>query len=211
MIEYENRIKKLDTIVGDYKKYLTNVIKKDNLIIYVRTSLIFSVLQRSLSLIEAYKKLIKTNNIMVLNSLSRMQIDNCIFVYGIFLLIENKEDINELYNNFISNKKEFRNYRINDKNLYDGFIVSKLNEKYPTFKKMYKFYCRFIHCSDSAFLYSTHHIGDDVIEFSLAADYDRYSKDCIINADTFCVLSELLLTLIRDYWKNIDKGNRLSK
>lgn len=80
-------------------------VKNDNGIIYSKTSFVFSVLQRSLALIEAYRALLETNNIMVLNSLSRMWIDNCIFVYRIYMLVDNKEDINELYKNFISNKK----------------------------------------------------------------------------------------------------------
>lgn len=35
-----------------------------------------SVLNRSVAIMEAYRQLLETNNIVVLNSLTRMQIDN---------------------------------------------------------------------------------------------------------------------------------------
>lgn len=128
--------------------------------IYIKTSLIFSVLQRSLSRIDAYSKLLKTNNIMVLNSIARTQIDNCIFIYGVYLLIDNSENINDIYNNFIKNNKKLSNYKIKNKQLRDSYIVSEIDKVYSGFEDMYKFYCRFIHCSDSAVLYSTNIIED---------------------------------------------------
>lgn len=81
MEEYDKIINKLNCIFESYKKYMLDYLKKDNLEIYPKTSLMFSVLQRSVSMIDAYSKLIKTNNIMVLNSIARTQIDNCIFIY----------------------------------------------------------------------------------------------------------------------------------
>ena len=211
MEEYEKIIKKLNCIFENYKKYMVDYIKEDNLVIYIKTSLIFSVLQRSLSMIDAYSKLLKTNNIMVLNSIARTQIDNCIFIYGVYLLINNNENINDIYYNFISNDKKLSDYKIEKQKLHDTYIVSKLNEVYDGFEDMYKFYCRFIHCSDSAFLYSTSIIGKEKVEFSLTTNYQRYSEQCLINADTFCVISNLVLTLIKQFWTKIDKGNRLSE
>ena len=212
MNEYTKIIDRLDLIFSNYKDYLFSEVKNDNGIIYSKTSFVFSVLQRSLAMIDAYRALLETNNIMVLNSLSRMQIDNCIFVYGIYMLVDNKEDINELYKNFISNEKKLSNYKIGNKKLHDSYIVSKLNEKYDDFEEMYKFYCRFVHCSDSAFLYSTHIVDEEkkVVEFALTIDYKRYYKQCLINADTFCEICDLLLILIKKYWEPLENGNRLN-
>lgn len=179
--------------------------------IYIKTSLIFSVLQISLSMIDAYSKLLKTNNIMVLNSIARTQIDNCIFIYGVYLLIDNSENINDIYNNFIKNNKKLSNYKIKNKQLRDSYIVSEIDKVYSGFEDMYKFYCRFIHCSDSAILYSTNIIEEQKVEFSLTTNYERFSKQCLINSDTFCVISKLVLTLIKQFWTEMDKGNRLSK
>lgn len=211
MKRYDKIISNLNCIFESYKKYMVDYLKKDNLVIYTKTSLIFSVLQRSLSMIDAYSKLLKTNNIMVLNSIARTQIDNCIFIYGVYLLINNNENINDIYNNFINNNKKLSDYKIGKEKLHDTHIVSRLDEVYNGFEEMYKFYCRFIHCSDSAFLYSTNIIEGEVVEFSLSTNYERYSEQCLINADTFCVISNLILALIKEFWSKIDKGNRLSK
>lgn len=51
------------------------------------------------------------------------------------MLVDNKEDINELYKNFISNKK-ISNYKIGNKKLHDSYIVSKLNEKYDDIEEI---------------------------------------------------------------------------
>lgn len=211
MEQYDEIISKLNCISDNYKKYMFDYLKKDNVVIYIKTSLIFSVLQRSLSMIDAYSKLLKTNNIMVLNSIARTQIDNCIFIYGVYLLIDNSENINDIYNNFIKNNKKLSNYKIKNKQLRDSYIVSEIDKVYSGFEDMYKFYCRFIHCSDSAVLYSTNIIEEQKVEFSLTTNYERFSKQCLINADTFCVISKLVLTLIKQFWTEMDKGNRLSK
>lgn len=52
--------------------------------------------------------------------------------------------------------KKLSNYKIGNKKLHDSYIVSKLNEKYDDIEEIYKFYFRFVQCSDSAFFYSTH-------------------------------------------------------
>lgn len=210
MEQYDEIVSKLNCISDSYKKYMFDYLKKDNIVIYIKTSLIFSVLQRSLAMIDAYSKLLRTNNIMVLNSIARTQIDNCIFIYGVYLLINNNENINDIYHNFIKNNKKLSNYKIKNKQLRDSYIVSEINKVYSGFEDMYKFYCRFVHCSDSAFLYSTSIIGE-VVEFSLTTNFERFSKQCLINADTFLVISKLVLTLIKQFWTEMDKGNRLSK
>lgn len=210
MEQYDEIVSKLNCISDSYKKYMFDYLKKDNIVIYIKTSLIFSVLQRSLAMIDAYSKLLKTNNIMVLNSIARTQIDNCIFIYGVYVLINNNENINDIYHNFIKNNKKLSNYKIKNKQLRDSYIVSEIDKVYSGFEDMYKFYCRFVHCSDSAFLYSTSIIGE-VVEFSLTTNFERFSKQCLINADTFLVISKLVLTLIKQFWTEMDKGNRLSK
>ena len=97
-------IQDLNNIFEIYKLYMINEYKKINKLNY-KIILINSVLNRSIAIIEAYKQIIKTNNIIVLNSLTRMQIDNCIFVYGIYILLENGYYIitKDQYKMFINN------------------------------------------------------------------------------------------------------------
>lgn len=111
----------------------------------------------------------------------------------------------------VDDNKKLSNYKIKNKQLRDSYIVSEIDKVYSGFEDMYKFYCRFIHCSDSAVLYSTNIIEEQKVEFSLTTNYERFSKQCLINANTFCVISKLVLTLIKQFWTEMDKGNRLNK
>mgnify|MGYP004635085677 FL=1 len=94
-VNYEELNNKMDEIFEGYKSFLFNYLEGLKIIDYKRI-LITSILNRSLALIEAYKTLLKSNNLMALNSLSRLQIDNCIFIYGISMLIKSGLDIDAL-------------------------------------------------------------------------------------------------------------------
>lgn len=85
MSEKAKIISELDKIKNLYIEYLKDFVLRDS-IIYYKTIMINAVLQRSLAIIDAYKKIILDNNIMIMNGLIRMQIDNCIYVYGIYML-----------------------------------------------------------------------------------------------------------------------------
>ena len=74
---------------------MTKIIEDDKNL-HTKTVLINTILQRSLSIIDAYQRLLTSNNILVLNSLMRLQIDNCIFIYGIYLLCNDGKDIAEI-------------------------------------------------------------------------------------------------------------------
>lgn len=88
-------ISKLNNIIETYTSYLIREVPDGK--IFTKTILINTVLQRSLALIDGYQKLLETNNIIVLNALARLQIDNCIFVYGIYYLVSNGYNIDDLY------------------------------------------------------------------------------------------------------------------
>lgn len=140
----------LNNIVIQYQNSMTKIIEDDKNL-HTKTVLINTILQRSLSIIDAYQRLLTSNNILVLNSLMRLQIDNCIFIYGIYLLCNDEKDIAEIYKDIFINRKRLFEYKINKKEkLYDTFIVEKINNDIPNFKELYEFCCRFIHYSDTA-------------------------------------------------------------
>ena len=128
-VNYEELNNKMDEIFEEYKSFLFNYLDGLKIIDYKRI-LITSILNRSLALIEAFKTLLKSNNLMALNSLSRLQIDNCIFIYGISMLIKSGLDIDALGVAILSKNKKLSEYKIGKQKLYDTYIISELNKKY---------------------------------------------------------------------------------
>ena len=109
------------------------------------------------------------------------------------------------------NNKQLRNFKVNNKNLTDNYIVSKINENQKGFKDMYKFYCRFVHFSDSAGLLAMEAKDENIMEFSLSTDYSRFDNHVIINGKTFIEVSKLILEYIRKYWEDRDTGTAINK
>ena len=75
---------------------MIKIIKNDKAL-HTKTVMINTILQRSLSIIDAYQRLLTSNNVLILNSLMRLQIDNCIFIYGIYLLLFTIDIYNNIY------------------------------------------------------------------------------------------------------------------
>ena len=209
MSEKDKIILELDKIKNSYIKYLKDFVLKDS-IIYYKTIMVNAVLQRSLAIIDAYKKIILDNNIMAMNGLIRMQIDNCIYIYGVYILFEDKKDINKIFKDTILNNKQLKDLKVNDKKITDFYIVSKIDEFQKDFKNMYKFYNRFVHFSDSAGLLAMKIKTKNIMEFVLSTDYSRFDEDVIINGKTFIEVSKLILKYIERYWKDIDNGTAIN-
>ena len=199
----------LNNIAIQYKNSMTKIIEDDKNL-HTKTVLINTILQRSLSIIDAYQRLLTSNNILVLNSLMRLQIDNCIFIYGIYLLCNDGKDIAEIYKDIFINRKRLFEYKINKKEkLYDTFIVEKINNDITNFKELYEFCCRFIHYSDTASFLTMEAKEELIIEFNLSANYKRFKKQTIINGKSFVEVAKLVLIMINKYWNNIDLGTPL--
>lgn len=210
-VNYEELNNKMDEIFEGYKSFLFNYLEGLKIIDYKRI-LITSILNRSLALIEAYKTLLKSNNLMALNSLSRLQIDNCIFIYGISMLIKSGLDIDALGVAILNKNKKLSEYKIGKQKLYDTYIISELNKKYGMrIEEMYNFYCRFVHFSDSAVFSSTQALDNDTIELALSKDFTRFKKHVKENANSFIEISKFILLLLKNEWKDIPNGNNLIK
>lgn len=202
-------IEELNQIFEKYKGYLINVYKNSESLNY-KIILVNSVLNRSVAIIEAYKKILDTSNIIILNSLVRMQIDNCIFIYGVFLLCKNGYSIDEISEEIIKNNKKLSQYKINKEKMTDSYIISKINEEYKNkFEEMYKFYCRFIHFSDSALLSSMSVYDNNILELELVTDYSRFTKHINENANSFINLSKFLLIMLDKKWENIKSHKKI--
>ena len=189
----------LNSIVVSYQNSIIEIIINDKTL-HTKTVMINTILQRSLSIIDAYKRLLSSNNVLVLNSLMRLQIDNCIFIYGIYLLCNDGNDIAEIYKGIFINRKRLFEYKINKKEkLYDTFIIEKINNDIPNFKELYEFCCRFIHYSDVASYLTMETKEESIIEFNLSTNYRRFKKQVLINGKSFVEVSKLVLRMINKY------------
>lgn len=199
----------LNNIIIRYRNYMIEMVKNDTTL-HTKTIMINTILQRSLSIIDAYKRLLSSNNILVLNSLMRLQIDNCIFIYGIYLLCNDGNNISEIYNEIFINQKRLFEYKVNNtEKLYDTFVVKKINDDISNFKELYEFCCRFIHYSDTASYLTMEAKEELIIEFNLSNNYKRFKKQTIINGRSFVEVSKLVLIMINKYWNNISSGKAL--
>ena len=202
-------VKEFDNIFNAYKYYLYNEYKITGTFNY-KNILITSILNRSLALIEAYKSLLPSNNIMVLNSLIRLQLDNCIFVYAMHMLVDAGYNIDDLGENIIHKNRKLSSYKIGKQKMTDFYLISKIDEKYGNkIKEMYNFYCRFVHFSDSALISSSQLVGNNGLSIGITKDYTRFKKHIIVNANSFVNLCKFLLILIRKEWKDIPNGKNL--
>lgn len=199
----------LNNIVISYQNSIIEIIINDKAL-HTKTVMINTILQRSLSIIDAYKRLLSSNNVLVLNSLMRLQIDNCIFIYGIYLLCNDGNDIAEIYKGIFINRKRLFEYKINKKEkLYDTFIIERINNDIPNFKELYEFCCRFIHYSDVVSYLTMEAKEESIIEFNLSTNYRLFKKQILINGKSFVEVSKLVLRMINKYWNNINLGKPL--
>lgn len=200
----EEIIKELDVVFEVYKNIIIEETKKNKELTF-KFALLISVLNRSNAIIEGYKKLLNTNNIIVLNSLIRMQIDNCIFVYGIYLLNKEGYKTKDLFLNITQSNKKLSEYKIGKNKLYDTYIVKEINNEFKNkFLKSYEFYCRFIHFSDGAIISSVNPKDNNILELELVKDYSRFEQYILTNSITFIEACKFLVILIKTKWTNLD-------
>ena len=194
-------IKELDLIFKKYKEYLCVEISNDGNINY-KNLLEVSILNRCSAIIEGYKSLLYSNNLMVLNGLTRMQIDNCIFIHGVKILYEKGFSIDEIGKKTIDNM-QLKKYNVTPR-LTDSYLIKDLNIIYNNkIKEMYEFYCRFIHFSDSSLFSVTNIKNENILEISCSKDYSKFEKPVLENANSFIELSKFILTLLKKEWVNI--------
>lgn len=209
--EQKKIIKEYDEEFEKYKFFLYDEYKRADMMDY-KNILMTSILNRSLALIEAYKTLLPSNNIMALNSLSRLQIDNCIFIYGVKLLIDDGHNIDEIGSAIIRNNKKLSEYKVGKNKLYDSFVISELDKKYKCkIKDMYNFYCRYVHFSDSALISSTQIKEEDILSIEFSKDFSKFKKFILKNAKSFSELNKFILLLLKKEWKDIPNGKKMNK
>lgn len=201
-------INQMELIYEKYENYLVKIVTSENNLNY-KTILLFSILNKSLAIIEAYKRLLPTNNLMVLNGLTRMQLDNCIFIHGVYLIYSKNVEIETICKELLFNNKKIRDYEYKPK-LTDKYVIQDIDNIYKNkIKDMYEFYCCFIHFSDRALLSTSNIKKNNILELAFSNDYKKFKNEVIPNGSSFVELSKFILILLKKEWEKIEYKEKI--
>ena len=117
-------VDKLDLLSTDYKNLAENIMKQDNQVMKVDL-IALSVLNRAVSLNQAYKTLTKENNTFAALHLIRIQIDNLIRYYSILIAKD------ENYVDYVLAGKPINQFKdINNEKFTDFYLVEAFTDTF---------------------------------------------------------------------------------
>ncbi|HTO16777.1 MAG TPA: hypothetical protein VLZ83_13490 [Edaphocola sp.] len=132
-------IDKFDLLSTDYKNLAKSIMKQDTQVMKVDL-IALSVLNRAVSINNAFKTLVKENNTFAALHLVRIQMDNLIRYYSI-LIAKDKN-----YVDYVLDGKPINQFKdSNNKNFSDFYLVETLSKTYADIKDLYEKYCGHIH------------------------------------------------------------------
>lgn len=146
----EDLLKNLESVEGQFKKFLIDMVNANNGLICNIDLFFFSAIQRSLYLVLGFSGLIKDKNYFAAAPLIRLSIDNLLHIYAMFIV----DDPNGLAVNLMRGKKRLKDYKDrNQYNMTDTYLVKKFfedheNSEFLSLKEVYKETSKFIHFSD---------------------------------------------------------------
>ena len=125
-----------------------------------------SLLNRSVQLTDGFSCMIKERNLTCAGTLLRLQLDNCMRTYALYIAADRKEFIEAL----ITNKKvdELKDKR--GKLMKDWYLKSELNKIDPQFSVVYGNASGYTHFSGKAFYQAVSAKENNVIEFQVSHD-----------------------------------------
>jgi len=132
-------IDKLDLLSTDYKNLAKIIMKQDTQVMKVDL-IALSVLNRAVSINNAFKTLVKENNTFAALHFIRIQIDNLIRYYSILIA----EDEN--YIDYVLEGKPINQFKdLNKKQFSDSYLVKTLSKTFADIMDLYEKYCGHIH------------------------------------------------------------------
>lgn len=114
-------------------------------VLFKLTSINYSLVNRTIELNNGYITLFTCKNYISAISLLRLQIENCLRLFGFTIM----DDMPNCLEKFI-NGEEYKNLTGNNgKKLYDSYLAKEIDKKWPehNFLETYKQYCEFVHFS----------------------------------------------------------------
>jgi len=132
-------VEKLDLLSTDYKNLAKDIVEQDTQVMKVDL-VALSVLNRAISINNAFKTLIKENNTFAALHLIRIQIDN-IIRYNSILVAKN-----ENYLDYVLDGKPINQFKdLDGKAFTDKYLAEKLDEIFKGMLNLYLKYCNHIH------------------------------------------------------------------
>lgn len=119
--------------------------EKSKKILFKLTSIHYSLINRTIETNNGYITLFNCKNYICAITLLRIQVENCLRLYGFTIM----DDKGNAIDKFI-NGEEYKNLTGNNgKKLYDSYLAREIDKKMPgyNFAKTYKQYCEIIHFS----------------------------------------------------------------
>ncbi|NDW11739.1 hypothetical protein D0T50_02405 [Bacteroides sp. 214] len=125
----------------------TEILKAGNSSLYLLDFLVSAIMNRAISLINAYVCLAKDNNYLSAVPLIRLQVDNVLSFYASMLV----KDSGNFARHFLDGKdiKDYKSFE--GKNLSNNYLAKKIDETFPGILKLYRDTCAFIHLSNKYF------------------------------------------------------------
>lgn len=132
-------VDQLDLLSIDYKNLAKSIMKQDTQ--FMKVDLIaLSILNRAISINNAFKTLVKENNTFAALHLVRIQMDNLIRYYSILIA----EDEN--YVDYVLDGKPINQFKdLNKKQFSDSDLVKTLSKTFADIEDLYEKYCGHIH------------------------------------------------------------------
>jgi hypothetical protein len=132
-------IDNLDLISSDYRNLASELMKPDSKVMKVDL-IALSIINRAISINNAFRMLIKENNTFAALHFIRIQIDNLIRYHSILVA----EDPN--YVDYVLEGKPINQFKdLNGKSFKDKYLVTKMETEFKGITKLYEKYCNHIH------------------------------------------------------------------
>lgn len=160
-------LKELDLNVENLFKIAIKVNSKENL--YLTDLFLLSIFNRSISLLEGFKTLIKQKNYLCATPLVRMQLENILKIQALNLV----SDRNDAINKFLSGERmDNLKSAIDNRKLTDKYIVDFLKSSNNWIEEVYNQSCQFVHLSDKHFFITIQKDikNDNTYKFKIGGD-----------------------------------------
>ncbi|MBJ6118703.1 hypothetical protein JAO76_10895 [Pontibacter sp. BT310] len=132
-------VEKLELLSVDYNNLAKDIMKQDTQVMKIDL-VALSVLNRAISINNAFRTLIKEDNTFSALHLIRIQIDNLIRYYSILIA----EDEN--YLDYVLDGKPINRFKdLNGKLFSDKYLAEKFDERFKGMLDLYLKYCSHIH------------------------------------------------------------------
>ena len=153
-----------------------------------------SIINRAMAINDGYIKLAKINNYIAAVPYIRMQMDNCICLYAGCLV----DDVWKLVDHFVAGKRlsKLRDKQRNQ--LYEKYIVQKMNKGFPKFKQLYELYNDEVHLSDRHFSSSLFMTDNNRVE--LALNTEQFTVDAEIYNTNLWQVNRTMTHLLLHCW-----------